>query len=170
VECIDISHHNPAITSSRLPQISSSNSSSQPDLLRRLAADSTMATTTASSSNKLDIIPGVSLVPWEWNNLGAVFGSGAKDNSQCVAARCSFVARKGFDEADQTLYGNVLEGLGDVGFNLRAKQYAFHVSASNLSYKQGEGVAAERWLPIDAAAAAAGGGAAAPSASARPGN
>jgi len=90
-----------------------------------------------SSANKLDFVQGVSLLPWEWNNLGAVFGS-SKENNQCVAARCNFVVRKGFDEVEQTQYGNVLEGLGDVGFNLRAKQYAFHISASNLSYKQGE--------------------------------
>lgn len=89
-----------------------------------------------TDDNKLDFIQGVQLVPWEWHNLGAVFGS-SKENSQCVAARCNFVVRKGFDEVEQTQYGNVLEGLGDVGFNLRAKQYAFHVSASNLSYKQG---------------------------------
>lgn len=89
------------------------------------------------SDNKLDFIQGVNLQPWEWHNLGAVFGS-SKENSQCVAARCNFVVRKGFDEVEQTQYGNVLEGLGDVGFNLRAKQYAFHISASNLSYKQGE--------------------------------
>jgi hypothetical protein len=89
-----------------------------------------------SSDNKLDFIQGVNLQPWEWHNLGAVFGS-SKENNQCVAARCNFVVRKGFDEVEQTQYGNVLEGLGDVGFNLRAKQYAFHVSASNLSYKQG---------------------------------
>lgn len=89
-----------------------------------------------SSANKLDFVQGVSLLPWEWNNLGAVFGS-SKENNQCVAARCNFVVRKGFDEVEQTQYGNVLEGLGDVGFNLRAKQYAFHISASNLSYKQG---------------------------------
>jgi hypothetical protein len=90
-----------------------------------------------SNKNKLDFIQGVNLQPWEWHNLGAVFGS-SKENNQCVAARCQFVVRKGFDEVEQTQYGNVLEGLGDVGFNLRAKQYAFHVSASNLSYKQGE--------------------------------
>lgn len=95
------------------------------------------------SDNKLDIVQGVNLLPWEWSNLGAVFGS-SKENSQCVAARCNFVVRKGFDEVDQTQYGNVVEGLGDVGFNLRAKQYAFHVSASNLSYKQGE-----QWTPLD---------------------
>lgn len=89
-----------------------------------------------STDNKLDFIQGVNLQPWEWHNLGAVFGS-SKENNQCVAARCNFVVRKGFDEVEQTQYGNVLEGLGDVGFNLRAKQYAFHVSASNLSYKQG---------------------------------
>jgi hypothetical protein len=89
-----------------------------------------------SSDNKLDFIQGVNLQPWEWHNLGAVFGSN-KENNQCVAARCNFVVRKGFDEVEKTQYGNVLEGLGDVGFNLRAKQYAFHVSASNLSYKQG---------------------------------
>lgn len=90
-----------------------------------------------ATDSKLDIIQGVNLMPWEWRNLGALFGS-SKDNAQCMAARCNFVVRKGFDEADQTQYGNVLEGLGDVGFNLRAKQYAFHISASNLSYKQGE--------------------------------
>lgn len=90
-----------------------------------------------SDDNKLDFIQGVNLQPWEWHNLGAAFGS-SKENNQCVAARCNFVVRKGFDEVEQTQYGNVLEGLGDVGFNLRAKQYAFHVSASNLSYKQGK--------------------------------
>lgn len=89
-----------------------------------------------SSKNKLDIIQGVSLVPWDLNNLGAVFGN-AKQNSQCVASRCNFVVRRGFDEAEQVEYGNVIEALGDVGFSLRSKQYAFHISASNLSYKSG---------------------------------
>eukprot|EP00878_Enallax_costatus_P003770 GHUV01003986.1.p1 GENE.GHUV01003986.1~~GHUV01003986.1.p1 ORF type:complete len:351 (+),score=37.43 GHUV01003986.1:115-1167(+) len=89
-----------------------------------------------SKDNKLDIIQGVSLVPWDLNNLGAVFGS-SKQNSQCVASRCNFVVRRGFDEADQVEYGNVIEALGDVGFNLRTNSYAFHISASNLSYKSG---------------------------------
>lgn len=98
------------------------------------------------TSNKLDIVQGVALVPWEWNNLGAVFGSG-RQNTQAVAARASFVLRKGSDALQQPAaaadggaaaqFGGVLEGLGDVGFNLRAKQYAFHISASNLTYKQG---------------------------------
>jgi hypothetical protein len=94
----------------------------------------------ATTDNKLDIVQGVPLLPWEWNNLGAVFGAGA-DNSQCVAARANFVLRKGggLDGADHSSSssGSVLEGLGDVGFNLRAQQYAFHISASNLAYKQG---------------------------------
>lgn len=95
-----------------------------------------IASIMSADDNKLDIVQGISLLPWEWNNIGAVFGN-RKENNQCVAARCNFVVRKGFDEAEQTQYGNVIEGLGDVGFNLRAKQYAFHISASNLSYKQG---------------------------------
>jgi hypothetical protein len=96
----------------------------------------------ATTDNKLDIVQGVPLLPWEWANLGAVFGSAA-DNSQCVAARANFVLRKGggldgaLERAGGRSSGSVLEGLGDVGFNLRAQQYAFHISASNLAYKQG---------------------------------
>jgi hypothetical protein len=89
-----------------------------------------------SNDNKLDFIQGVQLVPWEWNNLGALFGQ-RKDQSQCVAARCNFVVRRGYDEIEHVEYGNVVEGLGDVGFSLRSKEYAFHISASNLTYKTG---------------------------------
>uniref|UniRef100_A0A383VAP3 Uncharacterized protein n=1 Tax=Tetradesmus obliquus TaxID=3088 RepID=A0A383VAP3_TETOB len=89
-----------------------------------------------SNSNKLDFVTGVSLLPFDLHNLGAVYSS-SKDKAQCVASRCSFVVRRGWDEAEQLEYGNVIEALGDVGFNLRSKDYAFHISASNLSYKAG---------------------------------
>jgi hypothetical protein len=89
-----------------------------------------------TNSNKLDFITGVSLLPFDLNNLGAVYSS-SKDKAQCVASRCSFVVRRGWDDVEQLEYGNVVEALGDVGFNLRSKDYAFHISASNLSYKAG---------------------------------
>lgn len=88
------------------------------------------------SSNKLDFITGVTLLPFDLTNIGAVYGS-SKEKSQCVASRCNFVVRRGWDDVEQLEYGNVVEALGDVGFNLRSKDYAFHISASNLSYKSG---------------------------------
>ncbi|KAF6254750.1 hypothetical protein COO60DRAFT_1622452 [Scenedesmus sp. NREL 46B-D3] len=89
-----------------------------------------------TNNNKLDFITGVSLLPFDLNNLGAVYSS-SKGKAQCVASRCSVVVRRGWDDVEQLEYGNVVEALGDVGFNLRSKDYAFHISASNLAYKAG---------------------------------
>jgi hypothetical protein len=89
-----------------------------------------------TTENKLDFIQGATFLPWDWRNIGAVFGHGTK-TSQCVAARGNFVVRRGYDEQEQIDYGRVVEGLGDLGLNLRSKDYAFHISASNLSYKSG---------------------------------
>eukprot|EP00877_Chromochloris_zofingiensis_P002682 jgi/Chrzof1/12414/Cz06g33180.t1 len=88
------------------------------------------------TENKLDFVQGASFLPWDWRNLGAVFGR-PKNNTQCVAARCNFAVRRGYDIAEKVDYGRVLEGLGDLGLSLRSKHYAFHVSAGNLTYKTG---------------------------------
>lgn len=86
------------------------------------------------ADNALDIVPGVALLPWEWSNLGAAF-AGRRSHARCVASRAALVLRRGGDEEEE--YGNVLEASGDVGFNLRAADYAFHVSAASLAFKAG---------------------------------
>jgi hypothetical protein len=108
-----------------------------------------MATT--SNENKLDFVEGVSFLPWDWRNLGTVFGDGRPAHAQCVAARCRFTLRRGFDALDGADYGRVVEGGGDVGLNLRAGGLAFHLGASNLAYKAGDDA------PLAVAGAAAGG-------------
>jgi len=95
-----------------------------------------MATT--SEANKLDFVEGVSFLPWDWRNLGAAFQDGRAENNQSVAARCNFTIRRGFDALDGVDYGGVVEGVGDLGINLRSKQFAFHLGASNLAVKGGE--------------------------------
>jgi hypothetical protein len=94
-----------------------------------------MATT--SADNKLDFVDGVSFLPWDWRNLGAAFQDGRSDTNQSVAARCNFTLRRGFDALDRVDYGGVVEGVGDLGINLRSKQFAFHLGASNLAVKGG---------------------------------
>jgi hypothetical protein len=89
-------------------------------------------------SNKLDFLDGVSFLPWDWRNLGAAFQDGRREKSQSVAARCNFTVRRGFDALDAVDYGGVVEGVGDLGINLRSKAFAFHLGASNLTYKGGE--------------------------------
>ncbi|KAI8471016.1 MAG: hypothetical protein J3K34DRAFT_520916 [Monoraphidium minutum] len=91
-----------------------------------------------ADGNKLDVVDGVSFMPWDWRNLGAAFQDGRSENSQSVAARCTFTARRGFDALDGVDYGRVVEGVGDLGINLRAKQFAFHIGASNLAVKGGD--------------------------------
>lgn len=91
-----------------------------------------------SDSNKLDFLEGVSFMPWDWRNLGAAFNAGRRENNQSVAARCNFTVRRGYDALDGVDYGGVVEGLGDLGINLRSKQFAFHLGASNLAYKRGD--------------------------------
>ncbi|KAF8065775.1 hypothetical protein HT031_002835 [Scenedesmus sp. PABB004] len=95
--------------------------------------------------NALDFIQGVALLPWELNNLGAVFGA-RRDKAQCVASRARVVLRRGGGDDGAAAappdgggpaYGNVMEALGDVGFNLRSGEAAFHVGASNLSLRAG---------------------------------
>ncbi len=87
-------------------------------------------------SNKLEVGPGPNILPWEWHNLGAVFGS-AKSTAQCVAAQANFTVRRGFDSGEGVDYGRVVEGLGALGVNLRAQDYAFQLAASDMSYKSG---------------------------------
>lgn len=101
-----------------------------------------------SESNKLDFVEGVSFLPWDWRNLGAVFQDGrTRETSQSVAARCNFTLRRGFDALEGADYGGVVEGVGDLGINLRSRAFAFHLGASNLTYKGGEDA------PLRAAAA-----------------
>jgi hypothetical protein len=95
-----------------------------------------MATTNAD--NKLDFVEGVSFLPWDWRNFGAAFQDGRPEHSQSVAARCHFTLRRGFDALDGADYGRVVEGAGDIGLNLRAAGLAFHLGASNLTYKAGD--------------------------------
>jgi hypothetical protein len=87
-----------------------------------------------ASLNKIDVVKGS--VPWDWHNLGAVYGH-SDPNNQCVAARCSFTVRRGFDAAEGVDYGRVVEGVGALGLSLRAKDYAFTLSADNLSFSAG---------------------------------
>lgn len=90
------------------------------------------------NDNKLDFVDGVSFMPWDWRNIGAAFQDGRAETSQSVAGRCTFTARRGFDPLDGVDYGRVVEGVGDLGINLRSKQFAFHLGASNLAVKGGD--------------------------------
>lgn len=90
-------------------------------------------------------------MPWDWRNLGAAFQDGRSENNQSVAARCNFTVRRGFDSLDSVDYGRVVEGVGDLGINLRSKQFVFHLGASNLTYKSGTDA------PLRAVSAAGGG-------------
>lgn len=88
-------------------------------------------------SNKLDLVEGTSFLPWDLRTLGASFEDGRPAHNQSVAARCRFTLRRGFDALERVDYGRVTEGAGDVAFNLRAAGLAFHLGASNLTYKAG---------------------------------
>lgn len=89
-----------------------------------------------TTDNRLDFISGISLLPWDQRQVGAVFSS-RKQHTTCLSGRCNVLVRRGYDEQEGADYGQVVEGLGDLGINVRSKQYSFTLSAASLSYKAG---------------------------------
>ena len=86
--------------------------------------------------NKLDFVPGLSFLPWEWRTLGTAFSS-TKPRGSWLSGRCTFTVRQGFDPVEMASTGRVVDGHGDLGITLRLKTLAFSAALGNIIYKQG---------------------------------
>lgn len=91
-------------------------------------------------ANKLDFVPRLSFLPFEWRTLGVAFGGGSAAGSGYEASasgRCSFTVRQGTDPLEQISTGRVAEGVADAGVALQHKSLALSLTAGNLSFRSG---------------------------------
>lgn len=91
-------------------------------------------------ANKLDFVPRLSFLPFEWRTLGVAFGGGSAAGSGYEASasgRCSFTVRSGTDPLEQVSTGRVSEGVADAGVALQHKSLALSLTAGNLSFRSG---------------------------------
>lgn len=89
--------------------------------------------------SKLDVVGArarTSVVPFEWEGLGAVF-AGEGDSGQVLDGKLSFVLRSGYDALGQVPLGKVLIGNADLGGGVRLKDLAVYLSLGNAAYKSG---------------------------------